>query len=53
MVTGHPDQWVVLQPIWPEDGGPALPAPAARPALPPGPAAPAEPAATGSTQASA
>ena len=27
MVRTTPDQWVVLQPVWPEDGGPPLPAP--------------------------
>lgn len=38
VVRRTPDQWVVLQPIWPEDGGPALPAPPAAP-----PAAPSTP----------
>jgi KDO2-lipid IV(A) lauroyltransferase len=28
MVRATPDQWVVLQPVWPEDGGPPLPRPA-------------------------
>ncbi len=37
MVCETPDQWVVLQPIWPEDGGPARPAPTLAPVALPAP----------------
>ena len=33
MIRQTPEQWILLQPVWPEDGGPALPPPAAQPAL--------------------
>jgi KDO2-lipid IV(A) lauroyltransferase len=44
MVRQTPDQWVVLQPVWAEDGGPPLPTPAPAPAPAPTPALVPEPA---------